>query len=490
MSKGVKITCLLALFLLFPVFTVNATQQAESNSEGVISQDQELENQEEAVVTDIDLGDYQSTLEVGSSQVLMVTLLPLGSEADIQYHSTDETVATINGMGRVTGIKEGNTMIQVTAGECTKEFQLTVVPQEETEYISVTEIELGNYETQVEVDNTITISVTVLPSDATDAEISYISKMPSIATITSTGEIKGITTGTAEIEIQAGEIKKTIYIDVIVTGKAIQLNTNYIVLKIGETYQLEGTVTPTDASQSITYASLDSGIANVSSSGFVTGKELGSTGIVVTSADVTSFVSVIVNETGTLSEEEKAMIIEEVDSYSKEEETLILLIESLEEIEVMQVDYPVLSKVILKILYQTQKSIIILGEGYEIQIDGKNIANYEQSFYTDIILDKDETGVSFTVNNGKSVMGKISLKLELDETYKYLYLYHETKGIYEKLEYKGEDCFEIDMEGTYVLTNEKLDGFSIKVWHVCFMLIVIVGLTGGYIYVKKKHWFW
>ncbi len=474
---------------------VYASEVPETTTiETVQDTDEDTQNVEELEVEDIDLGDYVTILETGRTQLLYITLLPIGSEASVQYTSSDESIATINAMGRITALQAGTVRIQVQAGTCQKEIEVTVVEPEEIQSdIPVSDIEIGDYETSLDVDATLTLSVIVLPSDASDMTVTYTSKSPSIATVSTTGEVKGISTGRAEILIQAGEVSKRIYIDVKVSGKSIQMNHTYLVLKQGDVMQLEADVFPQEASQEVTYSSLDSCIASVSSAGLITVHNIGSTGIIVSSEDVTSFVSVIVNESGLIEEGTQDVWDDVAEKYEGEGTAILQLLEYAGDeavIEVAQAEYAVLTSNVIKTLYQNGIILRVLGEGYAIEIDGSRIKNYTFDFHTDIQLEAIEEGYTFVVNQGDALMGEVILELDIDSAYKYLYLYQEHKEIYEKLEYDGSRTINIDMEGTYILTNERLDKEGIALVYVWMMLVIVVGLIVTYIVVKKKHWFW
>ncbi len=48
----------------------------------------------------------------------------------------------------------------------------------------------------------------------------------------------------------------------------------------------------------------------------------------------------------------------------------------------------------------------------------------------------------------------------------------------------------MDVEGRCVLSHEKLQESDIYMIYIVVAGIIVIGLIGTYIYVKKKHWFW
>ena len=111
---------------------------------------------------ELDLGDYNNKMKVGERQLLYVTVLPSDAETQsIAYYSQNENVATINGMGRITACSVGTTVITVRCGDIEETFLLTVESDEEeneTETnIEVTEIEIADYEKELNVGATMTL---------------------------------------------------------------------------------------------------------------------------------------------------------------------------------------------------------------------------------------------------------------------------------------------------------------------------------------------
>lgn len=159
-------------------------------------------------VRDIDLGDCPSEIEVGTSQVLNVTIIPeTASSEKILYQTSDAAIATVNEIGRVTGVKKGNVTITIMCGNVKKELSIKIVNAKSDE-IAVTDIEIANHEDEVDVDKTITLSATVIPSNATDNTVTYQSSDESIATVNSSGEVKGIAGGKVTITVSAGTVTK------------------------------------------------------------------------------------------------------------------------------------------------------------------------------------------------------------------------------------------------------------------------------------------
>lgn len=435
------------------------------------------EETETIAASELDLGDYTEQMTVGEKQLLSVTVLPLNAgETAFTYSSSDTKIATINGMGRITALAIGSTTITVTAGQISQSFELRVVEAEDTT-ISVTNIEIAEYEPELEVGKTMILSGTVLPTDATKSTITYTSSDMSVATVSATGEVKGISAGNVTITLTAGGISKTAELIVKVATTGITLNNDYLILKPDETFQLSAKVTPADAPQAVSYKSTDTSIATVSPGGCVTGKKTGTTTIIVSNGDSSVAVSVIVNQAVNYNQQEQDME-ENTDKEVFYADT------------VLASEQNTIDAQMLKHLYETKQLLKIVGDGYIIEIDGKDIVNYNNEIYTDISIKRESDAVSFVLNKGNELCGAVTLFLEEPEG-KYLYLYNESKEKYEQIDTATLDELKLTTAGTYQIRETKLK------WDMKMVLYIIVGGVvvlligvGVYITTKKKYWFW
>lgn len=435
------------------------------------------ESAEKTAVSELDLGDYSAQMTVGEKQLLNVTVLPMEAEStEISYSSSNASIATINGMGRITALMTGSTVITVSAGGVTQSFTLQVAAEKDTK-ILVADIEVGEHESEVEVGKTLTLSGTVLPSDASDSIITYKSSNTAVATVNSTGEVKGISRGEAVITLSAGEFSKDIPITVKVATTGIVLNKDYLVLKPNDSYQLSAKITPVEAKQIITYRSADASIATVSQGGVVTARKTGSTTIIVSNGDTSVAVSVIVNKSVSCQE---LPVSREASSKEKTEYENCIYAEKQEMIDSEMLSY----------LYETKQVLKIIGKGYVIEIDGKDIVNSRNEFYTDIELKEADGKSTFILNQGKELCGAVTLYLK-EPKGTYLYLYNVSKKKYEIIGVPDMDKLRLTTAGEYQLCKSKIQVDK------RFLIYAVIGgvtvlLVGGIVYVvvKRRYWFW
>lgn len=485
------------IFILFMMLAVFMLVEKESQvfAEETDYQGAEEIQQETEVISpeELDLGDYEDTMEVGEKQLLSVTVLPLdATEQKISYSSGNAAVADINGMGRITALSAGTTVITVSCGTLKQELQLTVREREaETEETkaAVTAIEVADHENELEVGKTMTLSATILPSEA-EQKISYASNNTGVATVSSTGEIKGIAPGTVHIILTAGGYTRTVELTVKVKTEAIELNQTYVVLKPGEAVQMTASVVPKNASQSVSWHSSDREIAEISDGGKITAKKTGNTTIIVSNSEISNAVTVIVNEKGNKEISEPVVQESEDEEMSENEKKLIGLLESEERAVVQTEEYPYITKRMLKKLYETKKQIEIAGKGYKIILSGKDIVNYENELCTEMKLEKGKGELEFYVNQGENLPEEITLEIEGSREYRYIYLYNQSKEKQEKVLAGDVEKLKIQTAGKYKLTQDKIEGITVKKAALGIGGVIIAGLAGCYIGVKKRYWFW
>lgn len=428
-------------------------------------------------VRDIDLGDCPKELEVGSSQLLTVTVIPEEAiQEKVTYQSSDADVASVNEIGRITGISVGDAVITVLCGSVKKDLSIKIVEKKSDE-IPVTDIEIADHEDKLEVDKTMTLSATVLPADATDSKVQYKSSDEKIATVNSSGEVKGISKGNVTITVSAGKITKNVKLTVKVATTEIKLDSVYLVLRPGETHQINASVVPGDASQSITYKSVDTDIASVSSSGLITANKCGSGTIIVQNDDTSTAIAVVVDE------DTKTEKVPDKTADSN------ITVKFDNELNVK--DYPVITSEMLKYYYENNENITIYGNGYTIKLNGSDIRNWENELYTAIELDRDNYGFSFVLNNNKDICGPVTVRFDENElSGKYVYLYNSSKNKYELLKEKDVYVLELDTPGKYLIVEYKLSTGKFKLIFIAVFGLILLILLGVYIGVKKQYWFW
>ena len=156
--------------------------------------------------------------------------------------------------------------------------------------ISVTGVSLDKTELSLKKGETYTLNATVTPSTATNKGVTWSSSKESVATVEN-GKVTAVGAGEATITVTTEDGSHTASCEVTVNPATVAvtgvtLDKTELSLKVGETYTLNATVSPSDATdKSVTWSSDHSEIAEVSDTGVVTAKSEGVATITVTTKD-------------------------------------------------------------------------------------------------------------------------------------------------------------------------------------------------------------
>ncbi len=169
-----------------------------------------------------------------------------------------------------------------TEGGVTKYASYTISVSD----VSVTSVSLNSSSESINVGGTVTLTATVLPSNATNKNVSWSSSNTSVATV-SGGTVTGVAKGTATITVttQDGSKTDTCTITVLQQVTGVSLDKPSLSLTTGNTGSLVATVTPSNASnKNVTWSTSNSSVAAVSN-GTVTAVAAGTATITVETED-------------------------------------------------------------------------------------------------------------------------------------------------------------------------------------------------------------
>ena len=195
---------------------------------------------------------------IGQTVHLSATVLPEATtDKTIRWSSSDDSVAMVD-EGTVTAHKVGQATIKATCGNKEASCVVNVLP------IVVEEISFNKTSVSVKAGETVTLTATVKPDDATDKTVTWSTSDASVATVND-GVVTAKKVGTATITAKAGDKSATCEITVVATPvTAVTLNKTYVSLKAGETVTLTATVKPDDATdKTVTWGSSDESVAKV-----------------------------------------------------------------------------------------------------------------------------------------------------------------------------------------------------------------------------------
>ena len=172
-------------------------------------------------VTGVELSKESITLQVDDATSLEATVSPdNATNKNVTWSIADETVVSLEN-NIVTALKVGETTITVTTvdGNFTDQCSVTVNPRSSTD-VHVTSITLSDESIELERGQTKTLSVTILPENATNMNYSWSSSDASIASI-SNGVVTAHKKGNATITVISEDGGHTDTCSVTVTGEDI-----------------------------------------------------------------------------------------------------------------------------------------------------------------------------------------------------------------------------------------------------------------------------
>ena len=232
------------------------------------------------------------TLDISTNKTYQfkATIYPSTANTDIglTWSSSDNSVATVNKDGVVTGVKNGTTVITVVT-ENQKATSASVTVQTSPVSISISPssatIDLSAENKSVQLKATISPNTTNIKD-----KITWTSTNNNIATVDSNGLVRGYANGTVTITATTANGKSTkATITVQTSPTSITLSTNKIVLEkyTNKNYQLKAIVRPTNANvyTNVSWTSSNNGIVTVNGNGYVTAIGTGTATITATTGN-------------------------------------------------------------------------------------------------------------------------------------------------------------------------------------------------------------
>ena len=141
-------------------------------------------------------------LEAGGYEILTATVLPENAiNKTLSWTSSDESIATVDGEGKVTAVSEGEAVITAKTGNL-KYATCTVTVSAAT--VAVESVSLNKTQLTLNEGGEETLTATVLPVNATDKSAVWSSSDESVATVNENGKVTAVAAGTATITATAG----------------------------------------------------------------------------------------------------------------------------------------------------------------------------------------------------------------------------------------------------------------------------------------------
>lgn len=192
------------------VLNPNDPHLKEVNDDGTIS------------VTGLSLSSTRTSLVKGTSVKVEAIVKPAkATNKKVIWKTSNESVATVDESGTITGVNSGSATITATTedGEKSSDIRVTVTNQK----IEVTKIELDRTSDTVTTSyGTITLTATVSPENATDPSVRWNSSKPNVAIVVD-GVVRVRGEGTTTITATTSNGKVATYILTVVDNYTFQI---------------------------------------------------------------------------------------------------------------------------------------------------------------------------------------------------------------------------------------------------------------------------
>lgn len=247
----------------------------------------------------IQLNETSVTLKAGREEILTYHITPMNAnEAGGTWTVNDESIATIDQNGIVTGVSKGVTYVTLTSNQnsnakkyCRVEVW-TTDEENPVPGIEVNSIEMNTNSLQIKPEKTARLSYTIAPQKASDKTVTWETNDASVATVDENGMVTGKKEGNAVISVTSNSNNsKKDYCIVQVSNYTSGTDVAFLFLtqtsftiKQGKEAKLSYMITPLNATdKTVSWTTSDASVATVDKDGVVTGKAAGTATITATS---------------------------------------------------------------------------------------------------------------------------------------------------------------------------------------------------------------
>ena len=151
-------------------------------------------------VTGVTMSPTTGSVAIGETLALTATVAPEdATNKAVTWTSSDESVAIVSDEGVVTGVAAGNAVITVTTTD--GGFTATCSLEVTAATVAVTGVTVSPTSDTIAVAETLTLTATVAPENATDKSVTWSSSDDTIATVSDAGVVTGVAAGNATITV-------------------------------------------------------------------------------------------------------------------------------------------------------------------------------------------------------------------------------------------------------------------------------------------------
>lgn len=213
---------------------------------------------------------------------------------DWTWEIGDDSIASVDANGVITGIKGGNTIVTLTSADGKFSAKCPVTVNQPLKAIKMDDIAL-----ETNGHTSETVAYTLEPADTTEDDVTLSVADESIAKLEG-NKLVAVSDGTTKITATSGIVKTSAKVTVTTKVEQIVLNKTEGVLTVGNSVTVTATVTPDNATNAtVNWTSSDEKVATVDSNGKVTAVAAGNATIKATSesdGDVSADYALTVNK--------------------------------------------------------------------------------------------------------------------------------------------------------------------------------------------------
>lgn len=220
----------------------------------------------------IDISNAPSVLKIGESMKVDCSVTSARSSTQ-NWTSSDSSVVSVRYDGTLKANNVGQATITVKSYNNSKSFSVEVAPKK------VTAIDVQKDNISIQLGKSTSIDAKVSPLDATNQNLNWKSENPSIASVDTIGQVRGLAVGETSITVSSNDgISKTIAIKVYeVLPESIETEVNDFRLEINKTSNIKANVLPVDVNnKAIVFESDNTNVITVDENGQVKAVGLGS----------------------------------------------------------------------------------------------------------------------------------------------------------------------------------------------------------------------
>lgn len=240
-------------------------------------------------VSGINLSSTSLSLQTYQSFQISASIVPNNAtNPTITWTSSNALIATVSSTGLISAFQSGTAIISARSTDGSNIVSSITVSVTSLSVIPVSGISINPTNATLNVGSSLTLTPTILPSNATNKTIVWSSTRPTVASISSSGVITAVAPGSATIKALtiSGSFSASCVITVIIPVASVSISPSTVIMGVGTTRQLTETLSPSNATnKGVVWSSSNINVAIVNSFGLITSRTSGTCTISVKTID-------------------------------------------------------------------------------------------------------------------------------------------------------------------------------------------------------------